>query len=242
MINHILFLDIETVSVVKHPNEIQVDYIAKRQPLEDRDTIWDRYAALYAETGKVVCVSVAKVNQSDGKLRVLSFCSRHERELLERLAGILKMFVCYCAHNGKEFDFPFLYRRYLANGLPVPEALSIEGKKPWEIPHLDTMEMWSHMQWKHRAGLDMLANVFGLPSPKKDFSGADVGKVYYDMFVGVPNDELPFEAEQAALNKISNYCEGDVITLVNLMCKLKGLPIFTEDKIEHRDDKKEEEK
>ena len=122
-----------------------------------------------------------------------------------------------CAHNGKEFDFPFLGRRNLINGLKLPYQLDVAGKKPWEIPHIDTMELWKFGDYKHYTSLDLLAHVFNIPSPKSDLDGALVAKTYY---------------EEKDLLKIKKYCQGDVITIAQLLLKYKGEPIVTNKNIE----------
>ena len=120
-----------------------------------------------------------------------------------------------CAHNGKEFDFPFLGRRILINNMELPYALDIAGKKPWEVKHLDTMELWKFGDYKHYTSVDLLSHVLGIPSPKNDITGADVSRVYY---------------EDEDLEKIVHYCEGDVVTIARLMQKFKGYkPVSDED-------------
>jgi len=123
-----------------------------------------------------------------------------------------------CAHNGKEFDFPFIGRRTLINGLQLPSQLDIAGKKPWEILHLDTMELWKFGDYKHFTSLDLLAHVFNIPSPKQDLDGSMVAKTYY---------------EENDLNKIKEYCQNDVITIAQLLLKYKGKEIIEKSNIEN---------
>jgi len=251
MIQHILFLDIETVPIQKDigVDEVSWLYFKKfRKELPENPSIgimspifqdgvvvrnhWEDNAGLSAEFGKIVCVSVGVVSKETGILRIKTVCSRDEKFILKEVSEIMKKMVVLCAHNGKGFDFPFLFRRYLINGLEVPDILVMYGKKPWDIPHIDTMEMWSHMEYKYRCSLDLLAHCFGLSSPKKDMDGSQVSEVYYSMFDDVKSTELPFDKEEAVLKKIGDYCAGDIVTLVNVYCKMKGLPIFTQDKIQ----------
>ena len=113
-----------------------------------------------------------------------------------------------CAHNGKEFDFPYLCRRMLVNSITIPEVLNLSGKKPWDVPHLDTMEMWKFGDHKHYTSLDLLAAIFNIPTSKTEMDGSMVNKVYY---------------EEKNLDKISSYCIGDVVALAQLYLRLKGL-------------------
>lgn len=196
--------------------------------------MYDENAPLYAEHGKIVCISVGQI-KADGKFRMKSFCGRHEKELLEAAFPVFDSTYILAGHNILEFDLPYLFRRYLINGLKVPSSLNIAGKKTWDIPHIDTMKLWSHAAWNYKVSLDLLAHAFGLPSPKEKMSGADVGNMYWGMMEAIGNmsTELPFEREAGTLKIIAEYCEGDVLTGANVYCKLKGLPIILNDQIEH---------
>ena len=81
-----------------------------------------------------------------------------------------------CGHNAKEFDLPFIARRCIIKGIALPAKLNLVGKKPWEIPHLDTLEMWKFGDYKHFTSLKLLAKVLGIPSPKDDIDGSEVAR------------------------------------------------------------------
>ena len=114
-----------------------------------------------------------------------------------------------CAHNGKEFDFPFLARRILVNELPLPAILDSAGKKPWETQYLDTMELWKFGDYKHYTSLELLAALFGIPTPKDDINGADIHRVYW---------------EDHDLERIRIYCQKDVLTIARLFLKFQQQP------------------
>lgn len=230
-INKIIFLDIETV-----PLEYEFKNLPKRAiDLWDKKTKYiQRYqeidaeqayskAGIYAEFGKIVCISAGYVTQEkkEQKLRIKSIFGKDEKKLLRGFNSLLnktlKENYLLCAHNGKEFDFPFIGRRNLINGLTLPAQLDIAGKKPWEIPHLDTMELWKFGDYKHFTSLDLLAHVFNIPSPKQDLDGSMVAKTYY---------------EENDLEKIKNYCQNDVITIAQLLLKYKGKELISSDSIE----------
>ena len=230
-INKIIFLDIETV-----PLEYEFKNLPKRAiDLWDKKTKYiQRYqeidaeqayskAGIYAEFGKIVCISAGYVTQEkkEQKLRIKSFFGKDEKKLLRGFNSLLnktlKENYLLCAHNGKEFDFPFIGRRNLINGLTLPAQLDIAGKKPWEIPHLDTMELWKFGDYKHFTSLDLLAHVFNIPSPKQDLDGSMVAKTYF---------------EENDLEKIKNYCQNDVITIAQLLLKYKGKELISSDNIE----------
>jgi len=227
----VLFLDIETVPEVNAYDELDEKkrelWDAKSQYLQKReektaDEIFDK-AGIFAEFGKVVCVSVGfiKVENEAPQLRLTSYYGHDEAKLLGDFGQLLKRYYntereLLCAHNGKEFDFPYLARRMLINGLPLPNALDIAGKKPWEVNHLDTMQLWKFGDFKHYTSLSLLTHVFGIPTPKDDISGADVGKVYW---------------EEEDVERIARYCEKDVKATAQLFLRYKGRPLIAEENI-----------
>ncbi|MEP1258273.1 ribonuclease H-like domain-containing protein, partial [Algoriphagus sp.] len=162
-LNDILFLDIETASLTEKfedlPERIQEEWLKKERNIKPSDVntepgslYFDR-AGIHAEFGQVVCVGVGYFQwiKKDNKLSFRSKCyaNTEEKELLLEFKALLeKKKWILCAHNGKEFDFPYLCRRMLINGVALPEPLQIAGKKPWEVRHLDTMELWKFGDYK----------------------------------------------------------------------------------------------
>lgn len=196
---------------------------------------YSKKAGFYAEFAKVVCVCVGKIHISEDDGEVLfmkKIVNRDETIVLKEFSETIQKASYLCAHNGKEFDFPFLFRRFIINGLPIPPTLNNIGKKPWDNVLEDTMEMWSSTQWKHRISLNLFAKILNLPSPKEDVSGDQVSGIYYSMFKD--KEKLPFDAEKEAYDKISGYCAGDVFTLVNVYSKLVGMSTIKEDQIRIR--------
>ena len=211
----ILFLDIETAPLVYHYNELT----DTAKELWDKKWLYNKEqspelqyqkAGIYAEFAKVICIGLGYYNA--GKFRIKCISGENEKEVLLQFVELLKTHFNspshqLCAHNGKEFDFPFLCRRALINGIALPEALKIQGKKPWEINHIDTMEMWKFGDYKNYTSLDLLAHVFGIPSPKDVMDGSKVAKVFY---------------EEKGLDKIAAYCKKDVITLARVFNRFSG--------------------
>lgn len=226
-LSQIIFLDIETVPEKPKFADIddewqklwqkKVDSLSKYYPEEvEQDNMYQR-AGIYSEFGRIVCISLGVCYTQDGdtKLRIKSFSGDDECQLLTEFNAMLdehffKKYHYLCAHNGQEFDFPFICRRSILNGLPLPKGLQIMGNKPWENRHLiDTMRLWAFGDFKNFTSLELLAKSFGLPSPKDDISGADVYRVFY---------------EENDLKRIVEYCQLDVQTLVNVYCSLMGKP------------------
>lgn len=175
-------------------------------------------AGLFAEWGKIVSVSIGAMHKGD--FIVKTICSRIETDILKAVAQSLAMGGnAIVGHNVKEFDGPYLMRRFFANGIAVPRILNTIGKKTWDIPFEDTMEMWSGSQWKHRISLNTLCEVMGVPSPKGDIGGADVAPLYYSMF-----DEPDMPKEKEITERIGTYNAGDVVATARVYCRLKGLP------------------
>jgi len=214
----ILFIDIETVpqfpdfKLVPEPFRKLWEAKAARLANTDEDTpdlLYSR-AGIYAEFGKIICISAGFIK--DQTLRIKSFYGKDEQQLLTEFAALLnaryhKPEHLLCAHNGKEFDFPYISRRMLINGIKIPAILNSSGKKPWEVQHLDTMELWKFGDYKSYTSLALLTAVFGIPTPKDDIDGSQVGKVFW------VDDNL---------SRIVEYCQKDVIAIVQLFLRYRG--------------------
>ncbi len=212
----LLFLDIETVA-----EHAQLDDLSeKKQELWTKKSTFFRdtehlspaelykRAGIYAEFGKIVCIAVGYFH--DDELRIKAFSNHDEKQLLEDFNGlILEHFnlkgTQLCAHNGKEFDFPFIARRMIINGITLPLPFQLSGKKPWQVNHIDTMELWKFGDYKHFTSLDLLAEILGIESSKSDIDGSMVNEVYYE------NDDL---------ERITEYCKRDVSVLAQVYLKL----------------------
>ncbi len=230
-IENILFLDIETVPQYAAHDQLPQNFAAlweKKAGLLSRiekfssegvikpEEVYER-AGIYAEFGKIVCISTGILRNKS--LWIKSFFGDDEKELLVGFTDMLvkardKGITYLCAHNGKEFDYPYLIRRLLINGLDVPAILDLSGKKPWEVNHLDTMELWKFGDYKNYTSLELLAAVFDIPTPKDDIKGSDVAQVYW---------------HEHDLQRIVTYCQKDVVTIVNLLLRFKGKPMISEE-------------
>lgn len=227
-LNRVLFIDIETVARVADYQQLDERtkelwakkmnyYVNNDLSAED---LYER-AGIYAEFGKVICISVGKITTTSAEpgMKICSFYGDDEKTVLQQFAEFLYKLpydLILCAHNGKEFDFPYLIRRMLINSIKLPEQLDLSGKKPWEVNHLDTMELWKFGDYKHYTSLDLLASVFNIPTPKEDLSGADVGKVYW---------------KEGDLERIVRYCRKDVVTVAQLLIRFKGDNLIKEENI-----------
>jgi uncharacterized protein YprB with RNaseH-like and TPR domain len=218
----LLFIDIETVP--KYANFSEVPDVEKQlwtkksrfimQTTDTPETIYQR-AGIYAEFGKIVCISTGYLTLKNNayQLHIKSFYSDDEKKVLQDFTSYLnkihkeKKQLALCAHNGKEFDYPYIIRRLLINSLNVPSMLNLAGKKPWEITHQDTLEMWKFGDYKNYTSLELLAHVFGIKTPKDDIDGSKVAEVYYI---------------EKNLKRIVDYCQKDVATLAQLYLKMKG--------------------
>ena len=237
-IEKILFLDIETVPAVGNFNElsprlqemwaIKVEKTRARMPdrYNEEQTVEDIYltdAAIFAEFGKVVCISVGYIYDLLGEkhLKVKSLYNDDEKVILNNFKKLINTWDkpdrTLCGHNIKEFDIPYVARRMLINGISLPKMLNIAGKKPWEVQFLDTLELWKFGDFKNYTSLNLLTAVFDIPTPKDDIDGSMVGKVYY---------------ETGDLKRIATYCEKDVVATTQVFLKIKGLQIIEQEAIE----------
>ncbi|MEO9965820.1 MAG: 3'-5' exonuclease [Reichenbachiella sp.] len=185
---------------------------------------------MYSEFGKIICISVGILyRDADDQLniRIKAIRSHSERELLEEFVSLLheKMDepnIQLCGHNAKEFDIPYICRRMIINSIKLPSYLQISGKKPWEIKHLDTMEMWKFGDYKNYTSLALLAEILDVPSPKDDIDGSDVNRVYY---------------LEDGLERISRYCNRDVLATAQVFLRLQGGDLIEEAFVQYVDEK-----
>ncbi|MFW6043172.1 MAG: 3'-5' exonuclease [Marinilabiliaceae bacterium] len=226
----VMYIDIETVP--EHPSFEELD--------EKMKELWERKSArttreeispaddyvragIYAEFGKIVCISAGVIKPENGErtLRVKSFYGDDEKKLLIDFASALKSFTSgpgtnICGHNVKEFDFPYIARRMIVNNLPLPSVLDVAGKKPWEVSFIDTLDLWKFGDYKHYTSLSLLTHILGIPTPKDDIDGSQVASVFYD-----END----------VERIARYCEKDVLATTQLFLRLKGEPLLDPEKV-----------
>ena len=226
----ILFLDIETVSQYPNFSELTEDtqklWEKKSQRIiEEGKTAADCYpkAGIFAEFGKIVCISVGYIKTLDNirTLRIKSFYGEDEKKLLTEFNTLVsKYFNTYehylCAHNGKEFDFPYIARRTLIHGLTIPSCLDTRGMKPWDVKHFDTLELWRFGDFKNYTSLETLTHIFNIPSPKDDITGAQVGEVYWN---------------EKDVKRIATYCQKDVVAIVQLFLRFKNEKLIEEENI-----------
>jgi uncharacterized protein YprB with RNaseH-like and TPR domain len=230
-VEDVLFLDIETVPNVPSPDlmdqKMRVLWDKKskqfRSPDQSADEVYER-AGIYSEFGKIICISVGFIKEKDPfGLRLKSFFGDDEKAILSEFSQMLSKFTksnreaLLCAHNGKEFDYPYIARRMIINGLHIPDLLDNAGKKPWEVKLLDTMDLWKFGDYKNYTSLDLLTSVLGIPTPKDDIDGSMVAGIYY----GEKNIE-----------RIVRYCEKDVIAITQVLLRYMNKPMVSSDRIE----------
>ena len=230
-LDSILFLDIETVPQEEHFNSLDDEmkslweHKTQYQRKEDftAEDFYDR-AGIWAEFGKIVCISVGYfiIKGDIRNFRVTSFFGEEKKILLDFNNLLNNHFnapqYILCGHNAKEFDFPFIARRMIINQVTIPNKLNLFGKKPWEIAHLDTLELWKFGDYKHFTSLKLLTKILGIPSPKGDIDGSQVGNVFY-----VEKD----------IDRIVTYCEKDVIAVAQVFLRFRNEDLLIEDEIIH---------
>lgn len=225
-LQNVLVLDIETVpqfsSFEQVPPALQKLWAVKTQYQrkdETPDEFYER-AGIWAEFGKIICISVGIFTKEQPiGLRVKSFAGHDENIILQEFCSLLKRQppnLSLCAHNGKEFDFPYLCRRMLINGISLPKQLEMAGKKPWEINHLDMMELWKFGDYKSYTSLNLLTEIFNIPTPKDDIDGSMVGHTYWH------EEDLP---------RICAYCQKDVIATAQVLRRFRGEELIADEKI-----------
>lgn len=232
----ILFFDIETAPQCEDYSELDEEskkfwdwkssYIKKEALPEET---YER-AGIYAEFGKIVCISCGylKTENNNRLMRITSFYGDDEKKILSNFKETLETpkkknsseggyyFDTLCGHNSKEFDIPYVARRMLINGIKLPSIINIAGKKPWEVNHLDTMDLWRFGDYKHYSSLALLTHIFGIPTPKDDINGSQVAEVYY---------------KEKNYKRIAEYCAKDVKATIQLYLRLIGEDVIPEEKV-----------
>jgi predicted PolB exonuclease-like 3'-5' exonuclease len=225
-----MFLDIETVPVSPSFDDLgpamQALWDKKslnfRNETQSPGEVYQR-AGIYAEFGKIICISVGLLKDKNPYgFRLKSFFGKDEKMILSEFSGLLVKYaknreVLLCAHNGKEFDYPYIARRMIVNGLIIPEILDNAGKKPWEVKLLDTMELWKFGDYKSYTSLDLLSSILGIPSPKDDIDGSMVADIYW---------------KEHDLKRIVRYCEKDVLTVAQILLRFMNLPVISRERVE----------
>ncbi len=233
-IDNILFLDIETVPAwpvyEEMPDAFKKAWDKKsaflRKEGQTASEVFER-TGIYAEFGKIICISCGMIILKKGKkyFKYKSFAGDDEKTVLQDFIQVLNKFsqranALLCAHNGKEFDFPYLSRRILINRLSLPKILDVAGKKPWEVNFLDTMELWKFGDYKNFTSLNLLSHLFNIPTPKEDIDGSMVADVYY---------------KEQNLDRIIRYCEKDVFAIAQLLLSYRGDDLIPEENLEKLD-------
>ena len=230
-VEDVLFLDIETVpgspsyEILDPAFQILWEKKSKqfRSPEQAAGDVYDR-AGIYSEFGKIICISAGLIKEKNPfSFRLKSFYGNDEKTILSDFSEMLSKFcrnhkeALLCAHNGKEFDYPYIARRMIINGLIIPDIIDNAGKKPWEVKLLDTMEQWKFGDYKNYTSLDLLTSILGIPTPKDDIDGSMVAGIYYG---------------EKDIERIVRYCEKDVLAIGQVLLRFMNLPGINTDRIE----------
>ena len=233
-ITKILFLDIETVGITRDYDSClesnprlasqfdkYFDWFLKRFPedsvkgeneIQRKNIVFSTRTALVPEFAKIVCVSMAFVTDK-GEIKQQTFSNDDEKQLLLNVQKLLdrcgKLDFYLCGHNLKNFDIPMMAKRMIINGLNPPSILPSFDTKPWEVKALDTREIWQYGAYTAIGSLDLMCTSLDIPTPKGgEVTGDKVHECYW---------------EKNMLKEISEYCERDVVVLVDTIKKLKEL-------------------
>lgn len=223
-LENILFIDIETVPEAASFDAIDADmqqlFTEKTAYQRKDDTTPEEFynkAGIWAEFGKIICISVgyfASIS-NNRQFRTTSFYGE-EKKILQDFSNLLstkfhQKDIVLCGHNIKEFDLPYICRRMIIHQVAIPSLINAMGKKPWEVKHLDTMEMWRFGDHKHFTSLKLLCKILQIPTPKDDIDGSQVAHVYYT---------------EKDIDRIIIYCEKDVVAVAQIILRLKHLPLL----------------
>lgn len=233
-LNNILFIDIETVAGYQNYELLSDDL----KPIWDKKAsspwmntedkspydLYEQKGAIFAEFGKIIVIGIGFIVENENKelrFRVSTLSGDDEKSLLSNFKDLLEYRfpknIKLCAHNGKEFDFPYICRRMTIHGIKLPYILELSNKKPWEVNHLDTMEMWKFGDKKGYTSLDLLTKILDIESSKHSMDGSEVHEYYYN---------------KKDIESIKKYCIDDVIALVQVFLKMNFLDKIKKENIE----------
>jgi uncharacterized protein YprB with RNaseH-like and TPR domain len=229
-IEDVIFLDIETVPVAENYEDLSENMqrlwekksLVFRKEDQNAADVYQR-AGIYSEFGKIICISAGILKETNPPaIRIKSFYGDDEKKILEEFSQLLQKRsgnreLQLCAHNGKEFDYPYIARRMIINSLPLPSILDLAGKKPWEVRLLDTVELWKFGDYKSYTSLDLLTTILGIPSPKDDIDGSMVAAVYW---------------KEKDIARITRYCEKDVLAVAQIIHRFMNKPLIEAEKVE----------
>ena len=228
----IIFFDIETARSIKTleldtPLFDSWEYKVNKDGSKSNEEIiasYEKEAGLYPEFAKIVSIVVGKIK--DGRIHLITLDDPDEKKILNDFNAVLERNTgnTLAGFVNLGFDTPYIFRRMIINGIQPHSKVDHSGLKPWEIDEIDLSKLWQGTSF-NRASLINIATAFGIPSPKDDISGADVGNVYWN------------EGE-AGLRRISKYCRKDVATTINIFKKMRledTLEVATEEPLELED-------
>ena len=227
-LKNIVFFDIETagshesLDALQEDNPLLATLWSKRceylrEKFEENKDLTDEElylnkAALHPEFNRIVCASFGRIagDVDSTSMIIKSYSGDDESEILDGIDKVLTKFnkMNLCGHNIKRFDIPVMGKRFLINGKKLPKSLMIYDSKPWELPFIDTSDIWSFGAWQEGfASLELIAASLKVPSPKDDIRGEDVHSVFW---------------ESSEHSRIAEYCAKDVKVLGDIMLKISG--------------------
>jgi DNA polymerase elongation subunit (family B) len=233
-LSKIVFFDLETASEYASLDDLSLakpkmaelwskrcEYLRTRFE-ENKDMtdeqLYESKAALTPEFARIVCASFGRLGFSNNEpsLIIKSYCSTEEKEVLDGIHRVFDKFTTmkFSGHNIKRFDVPMMCKRLLVSSMDLPKGLHLSNLKPWEMPFIDTSELWSFGAWQESfVSLELFATSLGLDSPKEDMSGDQVSHVFW---------------KDKDITRIQEYCERDVLTVCQSLLKLSSLPVVEE--------------
>lgn len=238
-LSKMVFFDLETASEFSSLSELsfhkplmadlwkkRCEYLRSRfEENKEKSDEWlyENKAALTPEFSRIICASFGRLHFENDptlgdftKFTVKSYASENEKEVLEGIETVFNKFSNYrfCGHNIKRFDVPMMCKRLYINGKILPKGLQITNLKPWEMPLIDTSEIWSFGAWQEGfASLELVAESLNIKTPKDDIHGDEVGHVFWN---------------EKNISRISQYCQKDVLTVSQIILKLSNQKLVEE--------------
>lgn len=185
-----LFFDIETIPSAEENKDVFIEILKKRNGngTKSNEEIHEN-TSFEGTFGRICCIGIIK-EDSEGIIHKEAL-SGNEKEILIKFWDTAHGVVRFIGHNIWNFDFPFIYKRSIINGVrPLP----LNFARYRNTPIYDTMMEWELWNTGKAQKLDTLAKVFGLPTSKDEMDGSMVWKYY----------------QEGKIEEICKYCMKDV--------------------------------
>ena len=213
-LSKLLFFDIETCGRYRNFEDLEREdptlaeawkSKATRMGAADPVSFYREKVALFPEYGRIACLSYGV--HREGVTQIRSVTAENEQELMKKLYALFlkatNSDLIPTGWNIKNFDIPWLQRKFLMHGMEIPACVASFNRKPWEVNILDLKELWKGFS-NLEVNFEEAVLSMGINTPKSDIDGSKVHSCYW----------------AGEHDRIATYCEKDVQAMIELGIKI----------------------